>query len=439
MRLMPLVPALLGVALALFQPRVALADDLPEPVSSMAVEKVVLLMRHGVRPPTSTAKFQVYANATFPVWDVPDGYLTGHGAQLVGLMGGFDRALYAADGLLSASGCPAAGDLFVWADNADERTRATGQALVDGMYPGCGVVAGYSAAAADDPLFSAGETVGALDVPTATAAVLAQMGGSLVPPQRRLAGVLAEMNTVLGCCSVKLCQSMLSVDSCRFQDLPAALVRSGTTALSFTGPVATGSSIAEVFELEYANGFGPSQVAFGRASSAADVRRLMKVYATKYDVYERTPYLSRRGASNIAQQMLDSVEQAAGLTTQGPPAAKLVVYVGHDTTISELGGMLGMHWSLQGFQPDDMPPGGALGFEVLRGRTGHYVRPVYLTQTLEQMHDASPLDLRHAPIYDSVALGGCEYLGGGMCSLERFVSIMTAAIDPTAVAPFGYK
>ena len=435
-----LLPALLGAALSLFSLHVAAAEDFPETPQTLKVEKLVLLMRHGVRPPTSTPKFQVYAADPFPVWDVPDGNLTGHGAQLVGLLGGFERALYAADNLVSASGCPATGDLFVWADNADERTRATGQALVDGMYPGCGVVAGYSAAAADDPLFSPGETIGALDGPTAVAAVLARMGGSLVPPQRRVAGLLAEMNAVLGCCSTPLCQSMLSLASCRFQDLPSALtLNAAGTTLSFTGPLATGSSLAEIFELEYANGFGPAQVAFGRASTAADVRQLMRLYTTKYEVFERTPYLSQRGASNIAQQMLDAVEQAAGMTTQGPPDAKLVVYVGHDTTISELAGLLDMHWALQGFQPDDMPPGGGLGFEVLRGRHGQYVRPVYLTQTLEQMHAATPLDLRHPPIYDSVPLKGCEYLGGGVCSMAKFVEILGAAIDPTAVAPFGYK
>lgn len=40
--------------------------------------------------------------------------------------------------------------------------------------------------------------------------------------------------------------------------------------------------------------------------------------------------------------------------------AKVVVFVGHDTNIANIGGMLGLHWQLPGYAPDEIPPASAL-------------------------------------------------------------------------------
>ena len=63
------------------------------------------------------------------------------------------------------------------------------------------------------------------------------------------------------------------------------------------------------------------------------------------------------------------------------------------------GGMLGMHWALPSYLPDQTPPAGALHFELLRDRdSGSYaVRVSYVAQTLDQMRQAVQLDLSHPP------------------------------------------
>ena len=412
-------------------------DVIGDIVAGLTLRKAVLLMRHGVRPPTSTPKFQVYADAPFPSdWGVPDGDLTVRGAALTSTVGLFDRIAYAVQGLLPAAGCPRPGDLFVWANNADERTRATGQALVQGLFPGYGLAAPFSASSTPDPLFTAPYPE---DTAALGAAVLAHVGGSLGAAQARLAPLLAQLNAVLGCCSTALCQSQVGDAGCTLAAQPGSFAASGNT-LSFNGALATGSSLSEIFELEYANGFTGADLAFGRTNEAG-VQQLMRLYTSKYRLFDRTPALARATGSNLALQMLDAVEAGAGMTVQGgPPAGRLTVFVGNDTTQSAVGGLLNLDWHQQSFNTDDMPPAGALGFELLSDR-GHrfFVRPVFITMTLDQMHAAGPLGLDDIPLYEGLSLPGCEYQHGRLCSLARFVSIVRGSIQVSATGPISYR
>ncbi len=406
-------------------------------LAGLTLRKAVLLMRHGVRPPTSTPKFQVYANAPFPSdWGVPDGDLTAPGAALVSTVGLFDRVAYTLQGLLPVSGCPRPGDLFVWANNADERTEATGQALVQGLFPGCGLQAGYSTSTTADPLFTAPY---AEDTTALSAAVLAHIGGSFQPIQAGAAPLLSDLNTVLGCCSTSICESAVGTPACTIADLPYAITASGNT-LSFNGGLATGSSLAEIFELEYANGFTGTDVAFGRADEAG-VQSLMRLYTAKYRLFDRTPALARATGSNLALQMLDAIESGAGMAVSGgPPAGRVTIFVGNDTTQSAVGGLLNLDWHQQSFNTDDMPPGGAFGFELLGDRAGHlFVRPVFVTMTLDQMHAGQPLGLTNIPLYEGLTLPGCEYQAGRLCSFAKFVSIVGGSIQASATGPVSYQ
>jgi 4-phytase/acid phosphatase len=82
------------------------------------LERVVVVMRHGVRPPTREPPLPAgTAVAPWPRWPVPPGELTPHGAAAVRLLGVADRRQFATDGLLPAAGCPAPGTVEVVADS----------------------------------------------------------------------------------------------------------------------------------------------------------------------------------------------------------------------------------------------------------------------------------------------------------------------------------
>jgi hypothetical protein len=68
-----------------------------------------------------------------------------------------------------------------------------------------------------------------------------------------------------------------------------------------------------------------------------------------------------------------------------------------------------------------------------------YVRPVYLALTLAAMAAGVPKAYYQPPIYESIQLPGCDLDSGRLCTLQAFVKLMTAAIDPTQTAPMVYQ
>ncbi len=150
----------------------------------LTLDKVVVLMRHGVRPPTSTKAIEPFAAKPWPKWDVADGMLTPHGAEAVGRLGAWEGQMLATRGLLNAPACPKPGEVFPWASGALQRTVDTGNALLAAMFPDCGLTVGHGDAKDADPLFTASDTdLGRLDPEKGRAAILAAMGGSFDTPE----------------------------------------------------------------------------------------------------------------------------------------------------------------------------------------------------------------------------------------------------------------
>jgi 4-phytase/acid phosphatase len=114
---------------------------------------VVIISRHGVRSPTGKLdQLNQYSRQPWPVWTVPPGYLTEHGARLMTLFGAYDRELLVAQGLLAPSGCADAERIRIVADS-DQRTRETGNALAAGLEPGCTIQVSALPEGTADPLF----------------------------------------------------------------------------------------------------------------------------------------------------------------------------------------------------------------------------------------------------------------------------------------------
>jgi 4-phytase/acid phosphatase len=49
---------------------------------TLVLDKMVVLMRHGLRPPTRTKDITPFAADPWPSWEVADGQLTPHGAEV---------------------------------------------------------------------------------------------------------------------------------------------------------------------------------------------------------------------------------------------------------------------------------------------------------------------------------------------------------------------
>ncbi|MDO6414978.1 histidine-type phosphatase [Sphingomonas sp. BIUV-7] len=354
------------------------AVALPAVAAPLTVERVAILMRHGVRPPTKDPAMPAgIAAEAWPMWDTKPGFLTSRGAQAVETLGRADRAALAADALLPATGCPAAGSIALISDS-DQRTIATGDAWAAGFAPGCPVGNAHKPQDEADPVFGAIEQgVVDYDPQAADAAVAAAL------PAGGIAAVEAKERTNLARLDAILCGPATSACGLTTRHSGIAPAKPGERS-KLTGALDRGSTAAQILLLEYADGKPLSEVGWGRATPA-DVTALGSLHATEFALLARPKYLAARNVAPIAKIL----RQALVPPTSGSP--KVTIVVGHDTNIANLGGLLDLHWQIPGFAVDDPAPGGAIVLSLLRDAHGdRFVRATYRAQPLASIRALTP-------------------------------------------------
>lgn len=371
------------------------------------LQRVVMLMRHGVRPPTKEKVTpDGVADKPWPKWSVDYGELTQHGYDAVKLLGTWDRGNWATRGLLPATGCPGAHEVAVSA-SAKSRTQATARALVEGMAPGCSIDVSFPRDGQDDvefhPIDAGAVPFNADDAYNATQEEVPADG--MQGEVERHAELFALLNRAFGC---------QAGNACDLSKMPAAIQREDGDSPSVGDPFGIASTASQTFLLEYLEGMPMQDVAWGRLSRE-DIGKLLEFHTIKFQYEARTPYTAVRAASPLASRMLGAMEH-------GP---KLTVLVGHDTNIANLGGFLDLHWSLPDYPDDDPPPGGALGFEVLADAAGkEYVRAFYRAQTMDQVRKLEKLTAANAPSYVYLQIPGCAE----PCALQDFSKLVRAKL-----------
>ncbi len=409
------------------------------PAADYELLSTVIVSRHGVRSPIAgRSSLASIAADPWPSWPVPPGHLTPRGAELARLLGVYYRDYYVAQGLLPAQGCPQPGAIFAWAD-IDQRTRVTAQSLLDGMFPDCGLKPGYRGDAKADPLFHPTRAgICRIDPARARQAVLARIGGNFRTVLSAHQRELAAMQSVLKCCAPAVCRASGAAAPCTLSRLPTAIVGSDDR-IRLSGPIAIGSTAAEIFLLEYAQGLAAQEVAWGRAASPEAMQPLWRLHTLQFDLMQRTPYLAARQASALVNRVVATMRELIDSDGNATPGRKLTLFVGHDTNLANIGGMLGMHWALPSYLADQTPPAGALHFELLRDRgSGSYaVRVSYIAQTLEQMRDVVQLNPSRPPEQATATIAGCPANDDGTCAWATFEGLASKALDRACVSANG--
>ncbi|QJI39318.1 histidine-type phosphatase [Pseudomonas sp. ADAK13] len=399
----------LGVCLAL--PSVAAPLD----TTGLRLDKVVLVMRHGIRPATDTAELQRWSAKTWPAFGTPDGQLTAHGRAATVLLGQWQRHTLDSLGLFKAGQCPQAGEVYVWSSPV-ARTQATSAALVQGMFPGCGVAV-HHVRESEDRLFHGDENgLAPLDPTRTQAAMLAAMGGSPDAARERYAAPVLAMQQLVGV------PTPCGKNTCALSEQHWALTEK-TGVIKLSGPLSVGAAMSETFRMQYAEGLPLDQVAFGEGRTAADVSRLMALRSGKYALSNHVPYIAQRGASQLLGQIILALQPAS---VGSPPGSKWLAYVGHDSNIAQLRTLLGFDWKIAEYPENDAAPGGTITFERwVNDRTGaQFVSVAYVAQSLDQLRSLSD-----APPYQMQYPG---YAGEGLMPLKGFVTEMEGRIDPSA-------
>ncbi|MEI9992591.1 MAG: histidine-type phosphatase [Rhizomicrobium sp.] len=345
------------------------------------LERVVIVERHGVRSPTKPPEaYAAFAAQPWPAWPAAPGELTDHGAEALHRIGAALREHYARTGLFAAQGCPSG--VFLWADNADSRTLASAAAVAEGLSPDCAVPVKSAPPGDDDPLFH-GAKLCRLDSKEAAQAL-----------RTRLARVVARNRAGYARANAAL-RGILRPQACLAS---ADCALAGDNRVSddgkLSGPLDTGSTLAENLLLEYAQGFARDQVGWGRAAGRiAAVMPLHNLYA---DLARRTPAVAAANATFLARAILAALGVPGEEGVPLPDGARFVLFLGHDTNLSNLSGLLGVRWRLPG-QPDDTAPGTALAFELWRDHGVRTVRMKVYYQPLDAIRRLAP-GLRVVPV-----------------------------------------
>lgn len=373
----------------------------------LQLERVVIVMRHGVRAPLSgEVPSDTRTGLPWPRWSVPEGHLTRHGAAAMRVLAQHDRRWLAPLGL---SRCPVAGTVRIWANTA-QRTIASGEAYAAGFAPECPIPVGHFAADRIDPLFeplSAGATV--FDPRQAIASIDHYTGGMTALTARHQPAI-ALLNRVLGCDVSQACSPAT----------PATLAPSADgRGIDLSGPIRATSGIAQVLLLQEAEGMPRTSVGWGRADPAT-IERLGALHAALFDVFTRSPYMAAHQSSVLGDRIIDTLSASS--------APRLDILVGHDTNVTALAATLNVTLDAPGFARNDVAPGGALVFERLRDRRSGklYVRVFYRAQGLSAIRSLSP-----NVTVTRLGIPGCAT----PCRLDRFTNLLRLRLPVLVAEP----
>jgi 4-phytase/acid phosphatase len=396
----------------------------------------IILSRHGVRAPLlDNEAMAKYAAQPWPKWEAAPAIQTPRGNQLVAMMGDYYRMRFMGSGLLTGDPAADGPRVFVRADN-DQRTIETGRIIGKALVPVGEPEVHALPEGAVDPLFSPYRAhVGHADPALAAASVLGRLGGDPRNIERAYGPQFAELKAILWGQGGAVPQSTPL-------DEPTGVEPGQKDYLvRISGALRVAEMCTDSLILEYTDGMPASDVGWGKVDGKT-MTSLLTLHELFFDLVDRTYYPAQAGASNLASHILDTLEQGAEGEpvpgALGPSGERIVVLVGHDSNIAALGGLFGMNWWVAGTQMNPMLPGGALVFELWKrgGQDGFYVRTSYVTQTLDQQRDVTPLSMDSPPARAPIFVPACSGPAPNFdAPLASFVRQARKVIDPSFIAP----
>lgn len=401
--------------------------------------KIVALSRHGVRSPTQPAKVLAeWSQKTWPDWPVPAGDLTPRGARLITAMWEDMRQKMSEWAMLPEKSCPRPGEVYVRAD-VDERTRATAAALLEGLAPDCQL--GYAVVEGKvDPLFhplKAG--LYKFNPIAAVTDVLTMTDGGLDGLQEQFSGLLTLLGEITGAPSPTFCTKFSGTSNCQIADLPNAISVSPNGAdIHLVGALSIASSLAEIFLLEYAQ--WPGVPAGWGQINATTLGQILPIHSKIFDVINRAPVIAWAKGSALLTEM------TAALTDthydQRCNEARLVVFVGHDTNIANIGGLLGVTWRASGYPANGIPPGSVMFLELWERNGKKQVVVRFYAQPPAALHAAFKDDAigdpavkanGHMPV--AATVNAPPVVGEARFPLETFRQLVGNVTEGAPLAP----
>ena len=393
------------------------------------LKQIIIYGRHSIRSstvqPDVLAKFS--SNTYPPFTGVPVGYLTPNGQKAARLMGGYFNEYLANQGLLTGNTATDLPRLYFRA-NSIQRSNVTAAFFGAGLIPGATVPVHSYALGTPDPVFDPiGAKVATMDPERAQLAAQGVYGNgegltSAYSGERALIrGVLAPAG---------------EIDP---TVLPFTIVARKTITQT-GGAIDTGglnqmNGATDPFVMQYADGFAPDDVGWGRFTLDT-LSQETRLAVLQLGIAMRTPYINQVQSSNGASHVLRSMGQIVTGTTLpgafGNYKSQILTIISSDDFVTGLASLLDLHWNLPGYQPDFCAPGGALVFELRQvKKTGGYVVRIYYTaQTFAQLRGLTELSLDVPPATMQLMVpGGSNSATDLDVPWPTFKTLMTNAIN----------
>ena len=422
------------------------AQTVPPAGDNTVLRQMIIFGRHGIRSAAlPTSSLTAFATRTYPAFSVPTGYLTPNGLKAETLMGGYFRSYLLQQGLLTSNVQDDSAHSYFRA-NSIQRSNVSAAGRWNGLFPGIDPKVNSYPLGTPDPVFDPlTAQIVTVDGPRATAAVQgAFSSGDAV--KSAFAPELSLIRSIL----LNYANGTQPTPA-----TPAGKVDATAGPIPFTvnavpsvsnivnaGPLFNVLLAADPFVMQYADGFGLSDVAWGQLTPDT-LSQQTRIITLLFNMEVLTPYLNELSSSNAASHVMRTMQQVVDSNPLqgafGDPTTKLVVVSSSDAYVVGLAGMLRAHWNLPGYQPDYCPPGGSLVFELRQSTASgqYFVRTYFTAQTFDQLRNLSPLTLDKPPATAQLLIPGGNAVSGSLdVRFSVFQDLLKRSINPNFVQTF---
>lgn len=390
-----------------------------ETLDNYTLEQVVVFSRHGLRAPLSspTSTLGKITPNQWPQWDTPASYLTTRGGVLESYFGHYFNEWLVDNKLLTENTCPSENEVYIYT-NSLQRTIATGQYFTVGAFPGCIVpIIHKEKLGTMDPVFF---PVISDDNPEFKQAAITSINQTahakgIEGLNQKLNNTYQDLSNIINYTQSTNC---LADKQCDFTDLPTKIIIEKGKEPGITGPLRTGTSIADAFILQYYEGAPLQDIAWGKIKNNKQFEQLVAIKEYYNTILFGSPVIAKQVAANL----INYINQ----TFSEKNHTKFTFLVGHDSNVASLFSALKIKSYTLPDQFETTPIGGKVVFQKWRdNHSGEALMKIeYFYQSTDQIRNLTQLNRNNPPHKVTLAMENCPTNTMGFCSFSTFKQII---------------
>ena len=390
-----------------------------ETLDNYTLEQVIVFSRHGLRAPLSspTSTLGKITPNQWPQWDTPASYLTTRGGVLESYFGHYFNEWLVDNKLLTENTCPSENEVYIYT-NSLQRTIATGQYFTVGAFPGCIVpIIHKEKLGTMDPVFF---PVISDDNPEFKQAAITSINQTahakgIEGLNQKLNNTYQDLSNIINYTQSTNC---LADKQCDFTDLPTKIIIEKGKEPGITGPLRTGTSIADAFILQYYEGAPLQDIAWGKIKNNKQFEQLVAIK----EYYNTILF----GSSVIAKQVAANLINYINQTFSEKNHTKFTFLVGHDSNVASLFSALKIKSYTLPDQFETTPIGGKVVFQKWRdNHSGEALMKIeYFYRSTDQIRNLTQLNRNNPPHKVTLEMENCPTNTMGFCSFSTFKQII---------------